>query len=127
MGGVPAVVEGHREDRGAFAQQAGGIAGGVLEDLAAGRVGGIAGDAGDRHGLRVDESRMAAGVGQQHGVVRRYAIERGVQREAFHVRVGRVVPLALVPAAAHDPIARFDLAGGAAHLGDDFIPGTGFA
>ena len=127
MAGMPALVGGHHEARGAFAQQPGRVAAGVLQNLAAGRIGCVAGDAGHRHGLRIDEGGMAAGVRQQHRIMRRNAVERGVQGKAFHVGVGRMVPFALMPAAAHDPIARLGLAGGAGYLGDDFVPRARFA
>ncbi len=70
---------------------------------------------------------MAAGVGEQHRVIRRHGIERGVQRKALDVWIGRVVPLLLVPTASENPFARLGLLGGARHLRHDLVPGARFA
>ena len=50
-----------------------------------------------------------------------------MKREAFDVGIGRAVPFGLVPAAADDPLAGLGFGGGAGHLGDDIVPGAGFA
>ncbi len=112
---------------GAFAEESGGIALGVLEDFAAGGVGGLRCDAGELEGLAVDEAGVAAGVGEDDGVVGRDFIERGVEGEAFDVGRGRDGPLGLMPAAADDPLAGLGLLDGAGDLGDDIVPGAGFA
>ena len=60
----------------------------------------------------LDQER--ARVLQDHGIVRAHAIERRVQRHAFHVRLRRVVPLFLMPPSALDERAarcRFDRRG----------------
>ena len=51
-------------------------------------------------GFAVDEHGVAAGMRQQHRIVGRHFVERRVQRKALDVRLRRVVPLRLVPAAA---------------------------
>src|ERR1019366_6977376 len=70
---------------GAFAEQAGGRAFGVFEDFSARGVGSLAGDAGEREGLAVDEGGVAAGVGEDDRVVGRNFVERIVERKAFDV------------------------------------------
>src|ERR1019366_1222578 len=112
---------------GAFAEEAGGRAFGILEDFSAGGVGRLAVDTGERQGFAVDEGGVAAGVGEEYGVVGRNFVEGIVEREAFDVRGGRGGPLGLVPAAADDPFARFGLFDGAGDLRDDVVPGAGFA
>ena len=56
--------------------------------------------------LRVDEARVAARVGEKHGVVGRHRVERRMGGKPFDVRLGRSRPLLLVPAASDDPLAR---------------------
>ena len=64
---------------------------------------------------------------QQHRIIRRNGVQRGMQGEAFHVRIGRAVPLGLMPSAPQNPLARLGLFSGASHLRDDLIPGAGLA
>ena len=85
-------------------------------------LGGGAGDARRFHGFGVDECRVPAGVREQHRVIRRGRAQRSVQREALDIRLRRAVPLRLVPAAPHDPLARPGLPGRPGHLGDDLVP-----
>jgi len=49
-----------------------------------------------------------------------------MQREAFHVGFGRVLPLGLVPSAPHDPLSRLGLLGRAHHLRHDLVPRARF-
>src|ERR1039457_6209251 len=112
---------------GAFAEEAGGRAFGVLEDLSARRVRCLAGDAGEIEGLAVDEGGVSAGVGEDYRVVGGDFVEGGVEREAFDIGAGRGGPFGLVPAAADNPFAGLGLFGGAGHLSDDVVPGAGFA
>ncbi len=70
---------------------------------------------------------MAAGVGQQHGVVRRGLGQRVVNGKALDVRARHFVPFRLVPSATDDPSARLGLARRRSNHGDDIVPGTGIA
>ena len=94
------------QSRGSLAKDPDWPAGGVLEDVTARRVGGLRGDARGLHRLRVREARVAAGMLQQHGVVRGRLAERVVIRKALDVRRRGRRPLLLVPAAPEDPVAR---------------------
>ena len=103
--GEGAVARAGDQALGGFPQRAGGPAVGAADDRAAGRVGRFIGDPGEFHGERVGEGSVAAGVAEEHRVLRGDLGEAEVVRQPFH-RAGRdFVPLLLVPAAAFDPRA----------------------
>ena len=78
----------------------------VADDLSPGRIGGRRGHARELHGAGVGKAGVPRRVSQQHGVVRRHRGQRIVRLKTAHRRIGRRVPLALVPTAADDPVAR---------------------
>ena len=80
------------------------------------------GDAGLLHRLRVHVGGVAAGVFEDHRVVRRHLAERVVEGEALDVRLRHRGPLLLVPAAAADPLARLRLRGRVADQAHDLAP-----
>ncbi len=112
---------------GGLAQEARGASPRVLQDVAAFRRLGRLVDAGELHGLGVDEDGVAAGVGEDHRVVGRDGAQRVVEGEALHVGLGHLGPLVLVPAAAADPLARLGVRRGRGHHGDDVVPGFGLS
>ena len=61
------------------------------------------------------------------GLFGRNLVEGVVEGEALDVRLGRLAPFGLMPAAADDPLAGFGLLDGARDLGDDLVPRAGFA
>ena len=90
----------------ALVEQAGGVAVFILQDLAAGRIGSALLHLGDLHRQRVGEAGVPARVGEPHGIIRRRAAQRFVQREPVNVGRRRLAPFLLVPAAAEDPFPR---------------------
>ena len=104
-----------------------GLPAGVLENLAARRIGVSRVMPAIAMACELTKAAWPLACVSSTGLCGRDAVERGVQGKAFHVGVGRMVPFALMPAAAHDPIARPRLAGGAGYLGDDFVPRARFA
>src|SRR5260370_18069 len=68
-GGAVAVHRGAGESLGALVQQADGIALRILHDFAAGGVGCVFRDAGGGQGGLIDERGVAAGVGEENGVI----------------------------------------------------------
>ncbi len=125
LGGALRAVrgEGPADEAGrALAEHADRVAGAVLEDLSAGRALRLPRDAGQRHGLRVGDGRVPAGMGQEDRVVRRRLAQELLRREALD-RTGRhAVPLLLVPTAAENPLPWLLLLGRLRHHRDDLVP-----
>ncbi len=113
------------EALGRFEEGADGAALGVTDDLAAGRIGRRPGDLGELHGLGVGQGGVAAGVGQEDGIVRRRPAEGVVDGQAVDAGLGDGIPLVLVPAPAEDPVAGLGLFGGLRDEGHDLVPGPG--
>ena len=104
-------------------EQPGGFPAGVLHDLAARRIGRLAGHPGKLQRLGVDERRVTAGVLEDHRVRWAHAIERGVQRHPFDVGLRRPRPLLLVPPPSLDEATGRRLLRRVRHLRDDVVPG----
>ena len=88
---------------GALLQHARGVAVGVVIDGAAGRIRGVAGNAGKLHRQAVGGAIVPHGVRQPHGVVGSDRVEVGCGD------VAQLLELALVPATAADPVAGLGL------------------
>ena len=110
---------------GGLAQQTGGGAGSIAHNGAARRIGGVVADTGELHRERVGKGRVPAGMPQADRILRAGRRERGVQRHAIHVRLGRRSPLLLVPAAPGHPLTRRRLGGRVPDHPDDVVPAGG--
>ncbi len=125
-GGIEGAVVGRlprrRDDRehefhGAVAQEARGLAVGAALDRAAGRIGRVTVDAGERERAPIGERHVPVVPAHQHGVRRRVRVDPPPLGE-------RAAPRVMIPVPAGDPLARREPARELAHAPRQ-LPGRG--
>ncbi len=89
---------GIHQSLGVVHQHAGGLAGCVAQDLAAGRIGGVLGDPGQGQHLRIGHDGMAVGTAQHHPSVWHGGVQVGAGGEAL------LRPMGLDPTPAVDHV-----------------------